>query len=243
MKMFVFASRTTKEIIRDPLSLAFGIGFPVVLLLLLSAINRNIPVDLFNIEMLTPGIAVFGLSFMSLFSAQIISKDRSSSLLSRLFTTPMTAKDYILGYTLPLVPMAFIQGVICYAVAMFLGLEFSFSIIVSLLMLIPTSFIFIGIGLFCGTVFSEKAATSICGALLTNLTAWLSGTWFDLNLVGGLFKTIAYYLPFVHAVDIGKAAASGQYGDMFPHIWWVLGYGVVIVAIAVVVFKKRMKLD
>mgnify|MGYP003513376898 FL=1 len=243
MKMFVFASRTTKEIIRDPLSLAFGIGFPVVLLLLLSAINRNIPVDLFNIEMLTPGIAVFGLSFMSLFSAQIISKDRSSSLLSRLFTTPMTAKDYILGYTLPLVPMAFIQGVVCYAVAMFLGLEFSFSIIVSLLMLIPTSLIFIGIGLFCGTIFSEKAATAICGALLTNLTAWLSGTWFDLNLVGGLFKTIAYYLPFVHAVDIGKAAAIGQYSDMLPHIWWVLGYGVVIFAIAVVVFKQRMKLD
>ena len=243
MKMFVFASRTTKEIIRDPLSLAFGIGFPVVLLLLLSAINRNIPVDLFNIEMLTPGIAVFGLSFMSLFSAQIISKDRSSSLLSRLFTTPMTAKDYILGYTLPLVPMAFIQGVVCYAVAMFLGLEFSFSIIVSLLMLIPTSLIFIGIGLFCGTIFSEKAATAICGALLTNLTAWLSGTWFDLDLVGGLFKTIAYYLPFVHAVDIGKAAAIGQYSDMLPHIWWVLGYGIVIFAIAVVVFKQRMKLD
>ena len=243
MKMFVFASRTTKEIIRDPLSLAFGIGFPIVLLLLLSAINRNIPVDLFNIEMLTPGIAVFGLSFMSLFSAQLISKDRSSSLLSRLFTTPMTAKDYILGYTLPLVPMAFIQGVVCYAVAMFLGLEFSFSIIVSLLMLIPTSLIFIGIGLFCGTIFSEKAATAICGALLTNLTAWLSGTWFDLNLVGGLFKTIAYYLPFVHAVDIGKAAAIGQYSDMLPHIWWVLGYGIVIFAIAVVVFKQRMKLD
>lgn len=243
MKMFVFASRTTKEIIRDPLSLAFGIGFPVILLLLLSAINRNIPVDLFNIELLTPGIAVFGLSFMSLFSAQLISKDRSSSLLSRLFTTPMTAKDYIVGYSLPLIPMAFIQGVVCYAVAMFLGLDFSFSIIVSLLMLIPASFIFIGIGLFSGTVFSEKAATAICGALLTNLTAWLSGTWFDLNLVGGLFKTIAYYLPFVHAVDIGKAAASGQYGDMFPHIWWVLGYGIAIFTIAVVVFKKRMKLD
>ena len=243
MKMFVFASRTTKEIIRDPLSLGFGIGFPIILLLLLSAINSNIPVDLFNIELLTPGIAVFGLSFMSLFSAQLISKDRSSSLLSRLFTTPMTAKDYILGYTLPLVPMAFIQGVVCYTVAMFLGLKFSFSIIVSLLMLIPASFIFIGIGLFCGTVFSEKAATAICGALLTNLTAWLSGTWFDLNLVGGLFKTIAYYLPFVHAVDIGKAAATGQYSDMFPHIWWVLGYGVAIFTIAVVVFKQRMKLD
>ena len=122
MKMFVFANRTPKEIIRDPLSLAFGIGFPIILLLLLSAINRNIPVDLFNIELLTPGIAVFGLSFMSLFSAQLISKDRSSSLLSRLFTTPMTAKDYILGYTLPLVPMAFIQGIVCYIVALFLGL-------------------------------------------------------------------------------------------------------------------------
>lgn len=83
----------------------------------------------------------------------------------------------------------------------------------------------------------------ICGALLTNLTAWLSGTWFDLELVGGAFKATAYFLPFVHAVDIGKAALVGTYTAFFPDLWWILGYGIGFVTIAVLVFKRKMQLN
>ena len=36
MRLKAFALRVFKEIIRDPLTLIFGIGFPLVLLLLLS---------------------------------------------------------------------------------------------------------------------------------------------------------------------------------------------------------------
>ena len=243
MRMLVFANRTTKEILRDPLSLFFGIGFPVVLLLLLSAINRSIPVDLFNVDSLTPGIAVFGLSFMALFAAQVLSKDRASSFLTRLFTTPMTSTDFIMGYSLPLLMMSIVQGIVCYIVAMFMGLSISLSMIVALALLIPTAIIFIGIGLLSGTLLSEKAAVGICGALLTNLSAWLSGAWIDLNLIGGLFKDVAYILPFVHAVEMGKAALTGEYGDIFPHIWWVLGYAIIISVVAIAMFKKKMQAD
>ena len=238
-----FAIRTTKEILRDPLSFLFCIGFPVILLILLAAINNNIPNDLFELEKLTPGIAVFGLSFMSLFSAQLIAKDRSSSLLDRLFTTPMTAFDYIIGYTLPLLPIALAQSIICYTVAVLLGMKVTTTIFTALLMTIPSAIIFIGIGLLCGSVFSEKTVAGICGALLTNLTAWLSGTWFDLELVGGAFKATAYFLPFVHAVDIGKAALVGTYTAFFPDLWWILGYGIGFVTIAVLVFKRKMQLN
>lgn len=240
MKMQVFASRTTKEIVRDPLSLLFGIAFPVILILLLTAINRNIPTDLFNIEQLTPGIAIFGLSFMTLFSAQIISKDRSSSFLARLFTTPMSSSDFIIGYTLPLIPMAIVHCLICYLVAFLLGMNVTTSVLVGIALVIPTSIVFIGIGLLCGSVLSEKAVGGICGALLTNLTAWLSGVWFSLDLVGGWFSKIAYLLPFAHAVDMGRAAISGEYSAIFPHLWWVLGYAIFFVIIAVIVFKRKM---
>lgn len=243
MRMLVFANRTTKEILRDPLSLFFGIGFPVVLLLLLSAINRSIPVDLFNVDSLTPGIAVFGLSFMALFAAQVLSKDRASSFLTRLFTTPMTSTDFIMGYSLPLLMMSLVQGIVCYIVAMFMGLSISLSMIVALALLIPTSIIFIGIGLLCGTLLSERAAVGICGALLTNLSAWLSGAWIDLNLIGGLFKDVAFIFPFVHAVEMGKAALTGEYGDIFPHIWWVLGYAIIISVVAIAMFKKKMQAE
>lgn len=241
MKMMMFGSRTTKEILRDPISLFFGLAFPIIILLLLTLINQNIPNDLFNISNLTPGIAVFSLSFMTLFSAQMIAKDRVSEFLTRLFTTPMTAYDFILGYTLPLMPMAIVQAIVCYGVAIMLGMEFTFNVLLAIPTLLPVAIFFIGFGLLCGSLFNEKAVAGICGALLTNVTAWLSGAWFSLELVGGWFEKIAYALPFVHAVDMGKAVINGDYASIFPHIWWVVGYGMAICLLAVYVFRKNMK--
>jgi len=106
MRMMTFAKRCTKEILRDPINLGFGLGFPLVLLLLLSSLQANIPVSLFEIDTLTPGITVFGLSFMTLFSATLIAKDRESALLQRLYTTPLTGFDFIIGYMLPILPIA-----------------------------------------------------------------------------------------------------------------------------------------
>jgi len=241
MRMLTFAGRNTKEILRDPLNLFFGLGFPLVLLLLLSAIQANIPVALFEIEHLTPGITVFGLAFMTLFSATIIAKDRGSSLLQRLYTTPLTPVDFILGYTLPIIPIAAAQCVICYLAAIVLGLDVTVNILYAVVFIIPVSVLYIGLGLLCGSVLNDKQVGGICGALLTNLSAWLSGIWFDLNLVGGAFRKIAYLLPFVHAVDMERAALRGDFGDIFPHLWWVLGYAAVILGAAVLLFLRQMK--
>ena len=241
MRMLTFASRNTKEILRDPLNLAFGLGFPLVLILLLSAIQANIPVPLFEIQHLTPGITVFGLSFMTLFSATIIAKDRGSSLLQRLYTTPLTSMDFILGYTLPIIPISVVQSVICYIAAILLGLNITVNILYAIVFIIPVSILYIAFGLLCGSVFTDKQVGGICGALLTNLSAWLSGIWFDLNLVGGAFQKIAYALPFVHAVDMQRAVLAGNFADIFPHIWWVLGYAAVLLAAAVLLFLRQMK--
>lgn len=241
MKMLSFAKRNTKEIIRDPLTLFFGLGFPIVLLLLLSAIQANVPVPLFEIAQLTPGITVFGLSFMTLFSATLIAKDRESALLQRLYTTPLTALDFILGYTLPIVPIAVAQSVACYAVAVAIGLEVTVNVFLAILFIVPISLLFIALGLLFGSILNDKQVGGICGALLTNLSAWLSGTWFDLELVGGVFKKIAYALPFVHAVELERAVLSGSFSDILPHFWWVLGYSVAALAIAVLLFLRQMK--
>lgn len=241
MKMMTFAGRNTKEILRDPLTLFFGLGFPLVLLLLLSAIQANIPVAMFEIEHLTPGITVFGLSFMSLFSATLISKDRGSSLLQRLYTTPLTPTDFILGYTLPILPIAVAQCVVCYIAAIILGLNVTVNILFAVLFIIPVSLLYIGLGLLCGSVLSDKQVGGICGALLTNLSAWVSGIWFDLELVGGAFKKIAYALPFVHAVDMERAVLRGDFAEATPHLWWVLGYAAVTLLLAVLLFLRQMK--
>jgi ABC-2 type transport system permease protein len=241
MKMLSFANRNAKEIIRDPLTVLFGLGFPLILLLLLSAIQASIPVPLFEIEHLTPGIVVFGLSFMTLFSGSLIAKDRSSSLLQRLYTTPLTPIDFILGYTLPILPFAVAQGILCYSVATLLGLKLTLNLFLAILFVLPISLLYVALGLLFGSILNDKQVGGICGALLTNLSAWLSGTWFDLELVGGAFKNIAYALPFVHAVEVERAVLSGEISALFPHLWWVLGYAVILLAAAVLLFLRQMK--
>ena len=241
MRLLTFASRTTKEILRDPLTMFFGLGFPLVLILLLSAIQANVPVSLFEIGHLTPGITVFGLAFMTLFSATLIAKDRETALMQRLYTTPLKAEDFILGYALPIIPIAIAQSVICYVVAIILGLKVTISILWAILFIIPISIFFIALGLLFGSILNVKQVGGICGALLTNLTAWLSGVWFDLELVGGTFKKIANLFPFVHAVDLERAVLAGNYSDIFPHLWWVLGYAVGVVGLAIVIFLLQMK--
>lgn len=241
MRLLTFSGRTAKEILRDLLNLGFGLGFPLVLLLLLSAIQANIPVSLFEIESLTPGITVFGLSFMTLFSATLIAKDRESAFLQRLYTTPLTATDFIFGYVLPVLPIGLMQSVICYLMAMILGLSITITILYAIFFILPVALLFIAVGLLCGSVFNTKQVGGICGALFTNLAAWLSGIWFDLNLVGGVFKKIAFALPFVHAVELERAVLDGNWTNVFPHLLWVLGYGVAISGIAVLLFLRQMK--
>lgn len=239
--MAVFSLRNLKELLRDPLNIAFALGFPVGVMLLLNAIMANVPGAPYSIEVITPGMAVFGLSFVSLFSGMLIAKDRSSAFLTRLFASPLTPAAFIGGYTLPMLPLSVAQSAVCIAVALVLGLPFSAGAPLLLLTLLPSAFLFIGLGLLCGSIFNDKQVGGVCGALLTNLTAWLSGAWFDLSLVGGVFEGIGNALPFVHATKAGRAALIGDYAAIMPHLWWVIGYAVVVLAVSVYAFRRRMR--
>lgn len=240
MRMLIFSRRCAKEILRDPLNLAFGIGFPLVLLFLLSAIQSSVPVPLFEIESLAPGIAVFGLSFLTLFTATLVARDRESLFVDRLYTTPLTACDFLFGYMLPIVPIALGQSTLTYLASMLIGLDASPSIILAILATLPASLIYVALGLLFGSILNVKQVGGICGALLTNLAAWLSGVWFDVSLVGGVFEKIANLLPFIHAVNLGRAIISGS-TDVFVSLLILLGYGVAIMSAAIILFFRQMK--
>lgn len=244
-RTMTFASRNTKEITRDLLTLFFGVAFPLVLLVLLSAINKGIPEGYgpsnFQIELLAPGITVFGLSFLSLFSSMLIAKDRTSSFVLRLFTSPLKPSEFILGYTLPMLPMALAQSLVCYICALCFGLQPSVNLLLAVVVNLPIAVVFIALGLLFGSVLSEKAVGGICGALLTNLSAWFSNIWFDTSLVGGVFETIANILPFSHAVRAAQAAVAGDYAAIMPELWWVIAYAVVLTIAAVAVFSVKLK--
>ena len=241
MRMMTFAKRCAKEILRDPLNLAFGLGFPLILLVLLSAMQANLPVSLFEIDTLTPGITIFGLSFITLFSATLVAKDRESSLLQRLYTTPLTGLEFVIGYMLPILPIALGQTIVCYLFAIPLGLTVSVNIIYAVVGIIPMAIFNIALGLLCGSILGVKQVGGVCGAMLTNLSAWLSGVWFDLELVGGAFQKIANVLPFLHASELEKALFAGNFEVVGSHLFVVLVYSIVITMAAVGCFLGQMK--
>ena len=241
MRTLTFAKRCAKEVLRDPINLAFGLGFPLVILVLLSAMQANIPVELFAIESLAPGVAVFGLSFMTLFSATLVSKDRESSFLQRLYTTPLRPCEFILGYILPLVPISLGQSAVCYIAAVALGLPISVNILTAIAFMIPICLLYISLGLLVGSLVGVKAVGGICGGLFTNLSAWLSGVWFDLSLIGGAFEKMANLLPFVHAVELQRAIINGNTGNLITHLAVVTAYAIVLAVCAVAVFFRQMK--
>lgn len=234
-RMRFFASRNAREILRDPISVGFGVAFPILLLLLLSFLKRHIPAEahmtLFEPEQLAPGVSVFSLSFLALFSALLLSRDRSSALILRLYASPLM---------LPMLPMALAQTLVCLLAAIPLGLPVSWRILACTAVNVPIALVNLALGMLCGTLLPEKAVGGMCGALLTNVSAWLSGIWFSLDLGGKVFRRIAYALPFANAVDAARAALAGDWGGMFPQLWIVLAWAFGLLTAAIVIFRRKM---
>lgn len=246
-RMLFFARRNTYEILRDPISLFFGILFPVILLLLLSLINSAIPAEanmtLYQIESLAPGIAAFGLCFLALFASILISKDRGSSFMLRLRTSPLRAWQYIAGYCLPMLPMAAAQCAVCALVSLPLGLKLSGGILAMIIGLLPTACLYIGIGLLLGSILPEKAVGGICGALLTNLAGWLSGTWFSVEMIGGAFEKICKALPFYPSALAAQAFLQGDWRAGLSSLLIVVIWAAAALAAAIIVFTGKMRSD
>ena len=246
-RMMFFARRNVYEIVRDPVSLFFGVLFPVVLLALMSLINRAIPAEanmtLYQIESLAPGIAAFGLCFLALFSSMLVSKDRCSSFMLRLRTSPLQPWEYIGGYCLPMLPMALAQNILCMLAALFMGLTPTANILTMALGLLPTACLYIALGLLLGTILSEKAVGGICGALMTNVAGWLSGTWFSIEMIGGVFEKICKVLPFYPSALAARALLEGNFFDALPYLAIVTGWAICATVCAVIVFNRKMKRD
>ena len=241
MRMLNFAKRNFKELIRDPLSLIFQIALPLLLLLIFQ--QFNIPSESYNIENFTPGIIVFGFSFITLFTASLVAKDRTSSFLIRLGTSPMKSSDFILGYIIALVPIVIIQGVLFFALACVLGLTFSVNILYTILISIIISVFFIALGILIGSLVSERATGGI-GSMAVQLVCFTSGMYFPKELLGKVFSKVCEILPFESCLNIIKGISINNLEiiELRNIIVYSL-YTIIILFVSIFVFKKKMISD
>ena len=251
MKSIVFADRVGKEIRRDPLSYIFYIGFPIIMLIIMSIVDSSIPAQanmtIFHIHNLAPGIAYFGLTFVMLFTGIQVSKDRTTALLFRLYASPMKAADYVIGYTLPVCILGIVQMLICFTAAFLIGLckgyTFSLSsILLSMILLIPSLFMFAGIGILFGSAVSEKAAPGLC-SIIISAVGIIGGIWMDINGIGGILKKAAEIMPFYHGVTLARLPFGNDLKQISGHLIQTVGFGIVFYVLAIVVFTSKMKKD
>lgn len=250
-RTLAFASRNLKEIVRDPLSYVFCLGFPLVMLVVMTLVNDGIPAEanmtIFRIDNLAGGIAVFGLTFVMLFVCLSVSKDRSGALLLRLYATPMRSGSFIAGYLLPSLLLAFFQIVITFCSSLIVGLIKGIDLnigglLLSTVLLLPTVVLFISLGLLFGTLFSEKAAPGLCSVVIS-FASFLGGIWFDVDSTSGVLKKICGVLPFVHSVKTARQAAALDFAELPEHLLITSAYALAATILAIFVFRSKMKAD
>lgn len=241
MKTWIFTKRNLKELLSDPLSLAFTIGLPAFLLIFMVSLEKSLGVnDSFEVENFVPSTIIFSYAFLTLFSGMLIAKDRTSSFLARMFISPLRAHHYILGYILPLIIIAFIQSIILYGIGFIMGLPFNIHILISIPFLLFISILFIVFGLLLGSLLKDQQVGPVA-SILIQVVAFLSGMWFSLDLVGGIFEFIGNVLPFASSVNMIRNILQGNYSQIIIPFTIVLGYIFVIITIAILAFKKNMK--
>ena len=241
MRMLNFAKRNFKELVRDPISLIFEIALPIFLLFIFQ--QFDIPAENYKLENFTPSIILFGFSFITLFSATLIAKDRTSSLLIRLGTSPMKSSDYILGYILSLLPIVLIQNILFFITAIILGLNFSISIIPTILVSLIISVFFISLGILIGSLVNEKGTGGL-GSLIVQLVCFTSGMYFPKDKVGGVFAIICKILPFEGCLNILQGVLNNDLSNItITHIIIFILYFISVILLAIILFKKRMISD
>jgi len=237
MRTINFAKRNFKELVRDPLGMIFSILLPLFLLFIFQ--QFKIPSESFKLNNFTPGIIIFGFSFITLFTSTLVSKDRETSLLVRLGVSPMKGIDYILGYIIPILILVIIQNILFFILAIILGLEFSIYIIYSILVSLLISILFIALGILIGSIFSNKSSSGI-SSIVVQLVCFTSGMYFSTEMVGKGFKLICNILPFESALNILKNVLNNSVNLISLKDVLVFSiYTIVVFILSIIVFKKK----
>ena len=242
MRKLYFASRNQKEILRDPLSSILGILMPVLFILLFSMIAKNAPIEVFKPVNITPGMTILGFSFITMFLALLIAKDKSSSFLSRLFISPLTANDFVSGYILPIFPLVLLQSICCLAVGVLIGVPVSINLLITIISFIPYALFVSFTGVFLGTICNETQVL-VVGNIFIQVSAFLGGAWMDIKIMGNVFESIANWLPFMHAIEASRAILAGKINNIWVHLAVVCAYALVFFILAVFSFNRKMKSD
>lgn len=241
MRFTSLALRNLKEIFRDPITLLLGVAMPLLLLVLFSSLqNLGGGIEIFSPQMLTPSLVIFSFSFVIMFSGTLLGKDSKTAFLTRLMSTPLKPIDFLLAYLLPFLPVVAFQIVVCYSVGFLLGISIS-NIGLTILVFFLMALLSISMGIILGSLFTLNQISGI-GSLLITIVSLFSGAWMDLRMIGGIFESVGYVMPFAHSIDaLKELSKGGTFNDIQSSFIWVFVYSFIFFVLAVYALKWKTR--
>jgi len=193
-----------------------------------------------TVNFFAPGIAVFGLMILVSTAAEIIASDREKGFLARMFTTPARPWDFILGYSLPFIPVLIISTLIYLGVGMALGLTVVGNLGHAFLIFFLIGLCSIGIGMIVGSLIKSGSQAGVSWIFIVPM-AMISGAWFSVEGMPSAVKSVAGALPFIHAIDGSRAIINGfSLSAIMSDLYWLVGWAVVLFAAGIVLFSRKM---
>jgi len=235
-------TRNIKEIIRDPLGPVFLIAVPLFMEVLFYLAFHSLTSQ-FAMSLLAPGIVVFSEAFLTLFAGLLISVDRNTSFLTRLYVSNASAHEFILSYFFSLLPIAFVQSVLFLAVGGLLDPTFwSPYLLIGVLFSIITTALFLSFGVLFGSICNEKSIGGVSSIVIVSQSL-LSGMWFPTEGLPQGFLVFMRVLPFKNATLLLQNGIAGVFSfeDTVMPLLIVLAYTAVVFVLAVLIFRKKME--
>ena len=244
-RIWTLTKRNFKEILRDPLSMCFTLGLPLVMEVLFYLIFHGLT-EQFEMKYLAPGIVAFSQAFLTLFVGLLIATDRNTSFLTRLYVSKAKSHEFIFGYTLALVPMVLIQSALFFIVGgLFDSSLFGVGMIWGVLLSLVTSLLFMAFGILFGSLCNEKSIGGVSSIVITGQSV-LSGMWFPTEGMKGGFLTVMKVLPFKNATCLIQNVVTGvndAASDLIKPLIIVLVYTIAAFVAAILAFKSRMRAE
>ena len=194
-----------------------------------------------TVNFFAPGVIVFGLMILIPTGAMIIAGDRARGFLSRMLTAPVRPWEFILGYSLPFIPVLIVSTLIYMGVGMAMGLTIVGNLGIAFLLFFLIGLCSVGIAMAVGTLLKSESQSAICYIFIVPL-AMISGAWFSVDGMPEAVKTVAEALPFIHAIDASRGIINGAaLSTVTTDLYWIAGWALAFFAAGIILFKKQME--
>ena len=196
-------------------------------------------------EFMAPGIMTM-VVMMALMTGlpHAISYEKDIGTLDGMLTAPINKISIILGKTLAQTVRGLIQGIIVLILAMLLfNVVINGSLLLVFLILFLNVFSFVGLGILITSFTGKEETATMMMMTIMFPMMFLSGVFFPIQQMPDFMQAISRALPLTYAAEAMRRVMilGADITAIFWDIFFLVAFGIALLAIAIPMFKKAMK--